>query len=70
MTSNYTHWLTKKEAAMYLKLSVRSIENLIKNGLLQSHKLGGRVLLDIKEIDVCVRSRCASISPYNPNDRL
>ena len=49
MTSNYTHWLTKKEAAMYLKLSVRSIEHLIKNGLLQAHKLGGRVLLDIKE---------------------
>jgi len=70
MLNPYTHWLTKKETAQYLKLSVRSIEYLIKNGLLQAHKIGGRVLLDIKEVDACVRARCASIHPFNPDERL
>jgi excisionase family DNA binding protein len=70
MESIYNHWLTKKEAAQYLKLSVRSIEYLIKKGMLQAHKLGGRVLLNIKEIDACVRSRCASIHAFNSNQRL
>jgi len=70
MLNSYTHWLTKKETAQYLKLSVRSIEYLIKNGLLQAHKIGGRVLLDIKEIDACVRARCASVHPFNPNERM
>ncbi len=70
MTHLQTHWLTKKEAAMHLKLSVRSIENLIKKGLLQAHKLGGRVLLDVKEIDMCVRTRCATIQTINPENRL
>ena len=70
MINSYTNWLTKKETAQYLKLSVRSIEHLIKNGLLQAHKIGGRVLLDIKEIDACVRARCASVHPFNPNERL
>ena len=70
MNSIYTHWLTKKETAQYLKLSVRSIEYLIKNGLLQAHKIGGRVLLDIKEVDACVMARFASIHSFNPDERL
>ena len=70
MINSYTNWLTKKETAQYLKLSVRSVEHLIKNGLLQAHKIGGRVLLDIKEIDACVRARFATVHPFNPNERL
>ena len=70
MINSNTNWLTKKETAQYLKLSVRSVEHLIKNGLLQAHKIGGRVLLDVKEIDACVRARCSSIHLFNPNERL
>lgn len=48
-------WLTKKEAATYLRLSVRSVETLIKKGLLKSHKIGGAIRLHVDEIDDCVK---------------
>ncbi|MFM7729450.1 MAG: helix-turn-helix domain-containing protein [Flavobacteriales bacterium] len=63
-------WITKKEAAMYLKLSVRSIEHLIKKQLLPAHKLGGRVLLDVREIDDCVRGHRIFHHRNDPNARL
>jgi excisionase family DNA binding protein len=65
-----TKWLTKKEAAMHLKLSVRSIEKLVKNGLLQAHKIGGRVLLHLDEIDAAVRGHFTKAISLDNNKRL
>ncbi len=65
-----TKWLTKKEAAMHLKLSVRSIEKLVKNGLLQAHKIGGRVLLHLDEIDAAVRGQFTKTISLDNNERL
>jgi excisionase family DNA binding protein len=65
-----TKWLTKKEAAMHLKLSVRSIEKLVKNGLLQAHKIGGRVLLHLDEIDAAVRGHFTTVVSLDNNKRL
>jgi len=65
-----TKWLTKKEAAMHLKLSVRSIEKLVKKGLLQAHKIGGRVLLHLDEIDAAVRGHFTTVVSFDNNKRL
>jgi len=71
MITNPTKWLTKKEAAMHLKLSVRSIENLIKKQILKAHRIGGRVLLHLDELDQAVFSnRMPGIHNTNSNDRL
>ena len=71
MITNPTKWLTKKEAAMHLKLSVRSIENLIKKQILKAHRIGGRVLLHLDELDQAVfGNRMPGIHNTNSNDRL
>ena len=44
-------WLIKKEAISYLKISPRTIENYVNQGILRSHRLGGRVYFDKFEID-------------------
>ena len=71
MITNPTKWLTKKEAAMHLKLSVRNIENLIKKQILKAHRIGGRVLLHLDELDQAVfGNRMLGIQNNNSNDRL
>jgi excisionase family DNA binding protein len=71
MITNPTKWLTKKVAAMHLKLSVRSIENLIKKQILQAHRIGGRVLLHLDELDqVVFGNRMPGIHNNKSNDRL
>ena len=44
-------WLIKKEAISYLKISQRTIENYVNQGILRSYILGGRVYFDKYEID-------------------
>ena len=63
-------WLTKKEAANYLRLSVRSIETLIKKGLLKSHKIGGAIRLHVDEIDDCVKKNDDGGLGINNRERL
>jgi excisionase family DNA binding protein len=47
-------WATKKDVAMHLKCSLRTIENWIAKGLLISYRFGGRVFLDLNEVDQAV----------------
>lgn len=62
-------WITKKEAGQYLKLSVRSIENLVNKGVLKAHRIGGRVLLNIEELDMAVQGGQSHGSIINRNEQ-
>lgn len=44
-------WLTRREAAAYLKLCEAMLDKLIREGRLPVAKLGRRVLIDRLEID-------------------
>lgn len=39
-TERPSPWMTPPEAARYLKLSRRGLDNLVREGLLQPHRLG------------------------------
>lgn len=45
MTTTLAHYLTRKEAAEYLRVSLRTIDNLIARRSLSCIRLGGRTLL-------------------------
>jgi excisionase family DNA binding protein len=44
-------WLIKKDAMRYLKISQRTIENWVNQGVIKSYQLGGRIFFDQNEID-------------------
>lgn len=44
-------WLTRKEAAAYLKLCPAMLDKVVREGRLPVAKLGRRVLIDRLEID-------------------
>ena len=52
-----TKWLTKKELTRYLPISLRSIENYVKQGIFKSYRIGGKILFNIAEIDEAIQSR-------------
>ncbi len=47
-------WATKKDVAQHLKCSLRTVENWISQGLLVSYRFGGRIFLDLNEVDQAV----------------
>ena len=49
-------WFTKKDAMRHLSASKRTIENWVKEGIIKSYKLGGRVFFDRDELDDTIRS--------------
>jgi len=49
-------WLTRPEAAQYLRVSLSKLE---KDKTVPSHKVGGRVLYNKTELDECIRSGLA-----------
>jgi hypothetical protein len=49
-------WLTKKDLTRYLPISLRSIENYVKKGLFIAHKLGGKILFNIEQIDEAIQN--------------
>lgn len=51
-----TKWLTKKELTRYLPISLRSIENYVKQGIFKSYRIGGKILFNIAEIDEAIQS--------------
>jgi excisionase family DNA binding protein len=50
-----TKWLTKKELTRYLPISLRSIENYVKQGIFKSYRIGGKILFNIAEIDEAIQ---------------
>lgn len=44
-------WLTKKDAIRYLHISTRTIENWVRDGIIRSYRLGGRIFFDQNELD-------------------
>jgi predicted site-specific integrase-resolvase len=51
-------WLNTQQAAIYLGVSVRSLEGYVRRGQLVPYKPFGRWLFDVKELDrVVVASR-------------
>jgi len=64
---NKSIWLTKKEAAMHIKVSLRSIEGYIAKGLLKAYHIGGRVLLRQDEIDAAIIASAQSSDTNNRN---
>lgn len=44
-------WLTVKQAAIYLSRSENAIRILLHRGVLETHRLGGRIYLKRAEID-------------------
>ena len=53
---NQSKWLTKKDLTRYLPISLRSIENYVKKGLFIAHRLGGKVLFDIEQINAVIQN--------------
>ena len=53
---NQSKWLTKKDLTRYLPISLRSIENYVKKGLFVAHRLGGKVLFDIEQINTAIQN--------------
>jgi excisionase family DNA binding protein len=50
-----TKWLTKKELTRYLPISLRSIENYVKQGIFKAYRIGGKILFNIAEIDEAIQ---------------
>jgi hypothetical protein len=53
---NQNKWLTKKDLTRYLPISLRSIENYVKKGLFVAHRLGGKILFNIEQIDEAIQN--------------
>lgn len=53
-----TKWLTKKDLTRYLPISIRTVENYVKQGIFKAYKIGGRVLFNKDEIDKVI-AQCA-----------
>lgn len=54
-----TTWITRRDAAKTLKVSVRTIDRMIRAGQLRSHAVQGanRILLDRAEVAALVTRR-------------
>ena len=50
-------YLTCKEAAAYARVSVRTLQRHLKNGILRRHSFGHRVLIDRTELETLIRAR-------------
>ena len=55
-SNNSNKWLTKKDLTRYLPISLRSIENYVKKGLFIAHKLGGKILFNVEQIDEAIQN--------------
>jgi excisionase family DNA binding protein len=51
---NWPLWLTKKDLTRYLPISIRTIENYVKKGLINAYRVGGKVLFNRVEIDEAI----------------
>jgi len=47
-------WITVKEAAMYCRISESKARKLIAAGTIQIHRIGGKVLLNRRELDYLI----------------
>lgn len=54
-------WMTKKEVASYLRMSVSSIESLMRKGQIPYRKVTGKPLFRKSEIDEWVTGRGKSL---------
>ncbi|MEJ7823694.1 MAG: helix-turn-helix domain-containing protein [Chitinophagaceae bacterium] len=53
-TENQSEYITRKEVAELLKISLPTLHDWTKQGWLPSYKMGNRVLYKRSEIDACV----------------
>jgi len=52
-----TPWVTEAGAAQYLGVHPRTIRQMLKDGRLTAHRLGGRIVrLNINEIDAALQA--------------
>lgn len=49
--ANKTQYLTRKEVASLLRISLPTLHELIKTGKLKSYRIGGRVLFNKSEVE-------------------
>ncbi len=54
---NKSKFLTRKEVAALLKISLPTLNELSKSGQLKSYKIGSKVLYKIHEVEDSVRER-------------
>ncbi len=50
-------YLKLPEAAAYARVSVRTLQRHLKNGILRRHSFGHRVLIDRTELETLIRAR-------------
>lgn len=53
-------WMTREEAAEYLRCSVPTIDRYARSGLLPKHRLGRAVLFKKEELDALVEPDSAT----------
>lgn len=54
--SELRRWLTMRQAACYLGLSVRGLEGYVRRGQICCYKPFGKILFDKDELDLVIRS--------------
>jgi excisionase family DNA binding protein len=47
-------FITIQEAAIRLKISTQTVRNYVKRGLIEARKVGNRVLIDTKSIEIAL----------------
>jgi excisionase family DNA binding protein len=53
--NNTTEYITRKETAHLLKISLPTLNDWTKHGWLQSYKIGNRVLYKLPEVEVALK---------------
>jgi excisionase family DNA binding protein len=56
-----TRWLTIREGAAYARISKSGLYVIAKAGGLRIHKLGGRSLVDRRELDRLIENSAAGV---------
>jgi excisionase family DNA binding protein len=48
------NYFTIQEAAKQLKVSTQTVRNYVKHGLIKARKVGNRILIDTKSIEIAL----------------
>lgn len=55
--------LTRREAAAYIRASLRTVDRLVEDGSLATYSLRGKVLVDPEDLRRLVRPRATGSAP-------
>ena len=54
MNAPRPRWLTRRDAADYLRVSERNVDRFIRAGRLPSYRLNGRIRLSVGDLDALI----------------